>query len=125
MKYKGLVIGFLIIFFNGCVFLPKAAKEDVDCTVKTKKLVMDANTDLMKVLDGQQSCDTEACLALVVPMLAVSAGTFVISGSIVIAGNTANWLELQSTCPKKDWEYKPASNIGEGLKSFWNRLMSV
>ncbi len=44
---------------------------------------------------GNLNCHDEACLAVI---LAVSAGSFIVSGSIVLTNNTVHWLEYQGTC---------------------------
>jgi hypothetical protein len=45
-----------------------------------------------------QGCQNEGCVALVVFAGAVSAASVVVSGTIVITGNIAYWLEKQAQC---------------------------
>jgi hypothetical protein len=40
-------------------------------------------------------CNTEECLATV---LVIAAGSVLVSGSIVLVGNSVHWLEYQGTC---------------------------
>ena len=44
---------------------------------------------------GNLYCNDEACLAVI---LAVSAGSVIVSGSIVLTNNTVHWLEYQGSC---------------------------
>lgn len=52
----------------------------------------------LKVLDENpnvRGCHDEECLAAA---LVISAGSMLISGSIVLTGNTVHWLEYQGIC---------------------------
>jgi len=43
-------------------------------------------------------CQNQSCIALVVAVAATTAASVIVSGSIVIVGNIAYWMERQSTC---------------------------
>ena len=45
-----------------------------------------------------QHCENQGCIALIVGAGAVTAPTVIVSGSIVIVGNTAYWLERKARC---------------------------
>jgi hypothetical protein len=49
----------------------------------------------LKALHMNAMCDDKGCLGGV---LVLSAGSALISGSIVLTGNTVHWLEYQGTC---------------------------
>lgn len=43
-------------------------------------------------------CTSECAAAILAAVVVVSAGSAIISGSIVLTGNTVHWLEYQGTC---------------------------
>lgn len=47
-----------------------------------------------------QHCANQACLVLVVGAAAVTAATVVVSGSIVVIGNMAYWVERKASCAR-------------------------
>lgn len=63
---------------------------DAGCSVQTRKVVLE--TQPLGNLSCTQSSD---CMALV---LAISASSAIVSGSIVVVGNTAYWLERVGQC---------------------------
>jgi hypothetical protein len=77
---------------SGCFAYPKKIEYyDSDCNIEAKKWVLLAESVNM----GCQ--DTASCAAV----LGVSAGSAIVSGSIVVAGNTVYWLEKQGRCVPK------------------------
>lgn len=99
---------------SGC-FVPKIAPKDEQrqlCKVTTKKLIIDlskegteasveATVDTMFKIMGE--CDDPECLLaapVIVPiaLITIPAGSFIVSGSIVVVGNTINWIEQQGRC---------------------------
>lgn len=124
MKSKFVVILVMIFFVHGCAFYPKVKEETKVCKVITKELKIEPFMPL-KDAKGPSTCDSEACLALILPMLAVSTGTYLISGTIVIVGNTVHWLELKNQCPEEDWKFDPASDIKKQISRWFDGIMSV
>ena len=47
-----------------------------------------------------QGCSNEGCAVLLAAAGATAAASLVISGSVVIVGNVAYWLERQGRCPQ-------------------------
>jgi len=43
-------------------------------------------------------CQNQSCLAMILAVGATTAASVIVSGSIVIVGNIAYWLERQATC---------------------------
>jgi hypothetical protein len=90
---KTLLSCVLASALSGCV-VPVVENDDTAssaCHTYTKSMSL-------KVLDENpfmRGCHDEECLAAA---LVVSAGSAVISGSIVLTGNTVHWLEYQGTC---------------------------
>src|SRR6185436_17062241 len=77
---------------SGCIVYPKKVTEyDHDCRITRQHLTLE-----YEYLWGDcPAGDEEACLAIIVGTGAVST---VVSGSIVIVGNTLYWLEEQGRC---------------------------
>jgi len=75
---------------SGCIAYPKKIEYyDYECNIQSRKLLLTAES--MKNLH----CGDKACMAAI---LGVSAGSVIVSGSIVVAGNTVYWLEKQGKC---------------------------
>ena len=98
MNLKIFIAFFLITFFiSACAFVPEVSKTQKysnECKMFTRKLTLSAKEIKGKLCKGED--DVEACLmtfGIIVP-----AGSFVISGGVVLAGNTLHWLEYQGTC---------------------------
>ena len=82
----------LSLFVSGCFAYPKKIEYyDFDCNIQARKLVLTAEAVNVRC---QHTAD---CMAL----LGVSAGSVIVSGSIVVAGNTVYWLEKQGKCAPK------------------------
>jgi hypothetical protein len=78
----------------GCVFYPaRVAYYDEDCRVRSHKLHLEA-----EVIGNLDNCHGEQAKACLVAIAAVGSVSAVVSGSIVIAGNTIYWLERQGAC---------------------------
>lgn len=86
---------------SSCSFVPKASENQeyfAECPMLTKQLTLSVTELEGGVCDDDD--DLEACLltlGVVVPV-----GTLVLSGSIVVAGNTLHWLEYEATCENGD-----------------------
>ena len=90
---------------TGCIAYPKkVAVYDAECRVTRQQLTLE-----YEYLSGNcPAGDEKACLAIIVGTGAVST---VISGSIVIVGNTLSWLERQGRCEetaRSPWRASPA-----------------
>ncbi len=94
------VITFAILFAGGCVFYPKKVEYyEGDCDIQVRKLTLESEQMQGGCTGGNNSGDNaKACLVLV---LAVSASSAIISGSIVVVGNVVYWLEKQGKCIAK------------------------
>lgn len=78
---------------SACVFYPQRAEVDEsDCRMMMRKLELNVTVPPSFDCSGG---DARACLAVIT---AVSAGTAVISGSIVVLNNTLYWTEKQGRC---------------------------
>lgn len=68
-----------------------------DCTTYTRKweLTYKQYVDF-EVCYGSPSIESGICLSLI--GVVVPAGSFIVSGSVVLVGNTLNWLEYKGRC---------------------------
>lgn len=90
----------MVFFVSGCVFYPRTIEYyDAECEIRYRQLVL--KTEPMQIAcSGANPSDPQghACLAAI---LAISAGSGVVSGSIVVVGNTVYWLERRGKCLAK------------------------
>lgn len=78
----------------GCVFVPETtASYDHGCGVVQKHMTLKSYQ-----LNAFVSCHNEGCVELLVVAGAVSATTFVVSGSVAVVGDAVYWLEAKSQC---------------------------
>lgn len=95
--YKTFLILFiLLVIASGCVFYPKrnfvnSVAGDDDCRDKEMSLKLE-------LLDVPGTCNDPKCLAAA---LVVGGTSFIVSGSIVLVGNTVYWLEREYNCDVK------------------------
>jgi hypothetical protein len=99
---KAAIVPFLIciILIDGCVFLPKIKSDEMvleNCETYTKKweLTHKQHVDFNSC-SGSSSIETGICLSLA--GVIVPAGSFIVSGSVVLIGNTLHWLEYKGRC---------------------------
>ena len=111
---KGILIfnkyvPFLLILFlvQNCIVIPKTvSEEDQDCLLVTKSMTIDYYTSpelIDEAVDEMinaisSDCNEPECLLLFAPLIAISVGSFILSGSIVVVGNTIHWIEEQGRC---------------------------
>jgi len=86
-----------VVWLSGCVFYPKVHQQQnyaQQCPMVTRQLTLDY--DIINAFDCGDNAD--ACLIIAV---GAPAATFVVSGSVVVIGNTLHWLEYQGLCKKR------------------------
>lgn len=107
---KSILYTMLLLSLTSCtVFLPEQSKSqyaDEDCKLHTKSLVLKSETT---PLNGS-ACGID-CMRM---LLVVPAGSFVVSGSVVLVNNTLNWLEYSGRCKLK-LGAKPENNQQKNL----------
>lgn len=97
---KMLMMIVLCIFISGCVFYPKKIEHyDADCDITFRQLELESK-EMKDACAKPRSDDPygNACLMGVIGMSALSA---IVSGSLVVAGNTVYWLEKEGRCLNK------------------------
>lgn len=90
------VVGVVILcLLSSCTVSPKkVTRYDRDCQIYTEKLVLDYDAD--RIVLG--SCSDESCVAMFMARAFQVATETIVSGSIVIVGNTIYWLKRQGAC---------------------------
>src|SRR5436190_21371805 len=84
-----------VILLTGCVASTRAVQETGACEYQSKTLVLDVQPLPMPYgCHGHQA----VCAAYLIGAGAVGVATTIVSGSIVLVGNTVYWLERQAGC---------------------------
>ena len=79
---------------QACVYLPTTIEVyDPECQVVVKHMTLQ---EVQVASIG--GCQNQSCVAMILAVGATTAASVIVSGSIVIVGNIAYWLERQSTC---------------------------
>jgi hypothetical protein len=82
------------ILISGCIYTPKLVTVyDEECDIEIKHMELEENQ-----LEALTSCTNEDCFAAILGVGVFSAGSEIISGSIVVTANIVYWLEKQSRC---------------------------
>ncbi len=85
-----LVLGLL----GGCVYVPHTtAVYDEKCQAFQRHMTLESQ-QIGTIL----GCGGDACIHALVVMVAVSAATAVVSGSVVVIGNVVYWVEHRGRC---------------------------
>ena len=96
-----LLLFLISIGVSGCTFVPRVSEEQAyleQCRLYTRHLELD-----VEEIDSSGCGNTnDVGLCLLVYAVGVPAVTFVVSGSIVIAGNTIHWMEYQGRCENSE-----------------------
>ena len=96
---RPLALAVLAAACSGCIVYPRQVSTyDADCRVRSHKLTLEAEF-LWGDCHGGTGEETEVCLLIIAGSGVASA---VISGSIVVVGNTLYWLEKQGRCERRD-----------------------
>jgi hypothetical protein len=89
----------LSLLASGCVFYPKTVESyDPVCEIRTRQMLLKSEVIIDGVCPSTQQQHAAGCLVVA---LGVTAGSAVVSGSIVVAGNTVYWLEKRGKCIAK------------------------
>ncbi|NQZ89416.1 MAG: hypothetical protein HRT54_17710 [Colwellia sp.] len=94
------IISLFFFCLTSCVFLPETADNQQyydQCKMVTKKLTLKANINKKHSLCGGKDFKDDPIVCLVANGVIASA-SIVVSGSIVLIGNTIHWLEYKASC---------------------------
>lgn len=79
-----------------CVFVPQVVTHyDAACQIEARQMVLAAEPLALIPLNG---CSDEVCLSLLAGQVLLVPVSAVVSGSIVLVGNTVFWLQKQGDC---------------------------
>lgn len=91
----------LSLGLSSCVYVPVVDEPDAassSCKTYTKSMSLNA-IEMRGNIVQQPGCNNGECAATALAaVVVVTAGSAIISGSIVLTGNTLHWLEYQGTC---------------------------
>lgn len=98
---KVINVAALCFVVSGCVFFPSVSDQQDyidECDMLTKELTLSS-----ELYDLHRGCgsDVNAPACYLAMALGAPAISYVVSGSIVLAGNTLHWLEYQGRCEGK------------------------
>lgn len=112
----------LICFLSGCIMVPKTHEfQEPRCELITKTLTVD-----IKELDGSgmKNMDPRGIILLPFALAFLFTASVVVSGSIVVAGNTVHWIEQEGTCD--DGKIRNAiAGLSDSLSSMGGKVMST
>jgi hypothetical protein len=94
----------LVILLSSCAFVPRVSDNQIyanKCQMHTRHLTLGAE-DLGALNCGSSGNNESAEACMIAFGVVVPVSTFIVSGSIVVAGNTLHWLEYQGSCEGSD-----------------------
>jgi hypothetical protein len=85
-----------VVLLQACMYLPRTTQTfDPECRVVANHMVLQEVQ-----LGAIQRCSNEGCVALIVGAGVTAVASAIISGTIVVVGNIAYWLERRAECLK-------------------------
>ena len=110
----------LISFLSGCIMVPKTHEfQEPRCKLITKEL-----TVTLKDLDfSNANMNPVGLFGLPFALAALFTASVVVSGSIVVAGNSIHWIEQEGTCD--DGKIRNAvADLSDSLVSMGGQVMT-
>lgn len=95
---KLILILLSVVFVSSCAIAPSSSGKQKyynECEMSTKKLSLEIIGDHNFCFSSAELSEYPACLLILGFIGSTSA---VVSGSIVLIGNTVHWVEYQTTC---------------------------
>lgn len=108
----------LPLLVSSCVFLPTTAERQKyydKCKMATKKLTLEPHIDRDYSICHGRDVKKEPLMCLLLSGVVASA-SLVVSGSIVLVGNTIHWVEYQSGCEPKNTKVIKHKNVKKPQK---------
>jgi len=135
LKYALSLIVILVLIISGCVYFPKP-ESDIDdrkCQLVTRSLTLDvynltpeytaAANDMHQQIQ-EESSEAESLVVVLLAPIAISAGSLIVSGSIVVAGNTVHWIEKQGKCDASA-THKPITSLVDATKVYGGKAIKT
>lgn len=80
---------------SACVYVPKTViRYDDECEIGFNHMVLTSEQVSLMV----SPCSGTSCAEMAIAMLVVTPVSAIVSGSIVLAGNTVYWMQKQGRC---------------------------
>ena len=89
------------LILSACVYVPVVDEQDAAssrCKTYTKSMSLETVEIHGNITANGCANDRNCAVGALAGVIVVTAGSAIISGSIVITGNTLHWLEYQGTC---------------------------
>ncbi len=101
LTFVSPIVVFLLL--SACIYVPKIVEDRApSCELTTKKLelALDDQVSSFFLEEGFpiHECQGDSCWVQLSVIAAVPIGTALVSGTIVLVGNTVHWIEKQSRC---------------------------
>ena len=98
---RGCLGSLLALTLSACVYVPVIDEQDAasaSCKTYTKSMALETIEMHGNVVELSCSNNRDCAAGALAAVVVVTAGSAIISGSIVLTGNTIHWLEYQGTC---------------------------
>jgi hypothetical protein len=95
---------------TGCAFAPKVSSDQpyaTNCEMTTQMLTLDKPRATQAFNCQKQQYGPNVLSCMILGGIIIPAGSFIISGSIVLVNNSLHWLEYQGSCEKNEAQKKP------------------
>lgn len=94
MARLAIVLAAIPVLLDGCVYMPETiVVYDPDCGIYERRMTLEAYQ-----VGSLMGCRDEGCVTTLVVMGVASAASAIISGSVMVVGNVASWLEKKGRC---------------------------
>lgn len=100
---KFMALASVLFLLTSCFVVHTETHYDEDCDLHSKQYELVFNDDepywVFENLEHSMRCDDSECVvAHVAAAAALPVTSFIVSGSVVVVGNSINWLEKQGKC---------------------------
>jgi hypothetical protein len=120
------LVTLLAFLINGC-FAPAIVADRSGCQLVSKKLELvhfEAGSDVLRQIASSDCQNAECLLFILVGVSVISATSFIVSGSIVVIGNTLHWIEEQGKCQESSTQRRIDRMINS-LKSLGGKTIQT
>jgi hypothetical protein len=95
---KALLPLLCVTLLSGCIVVPQTVSAyDAKCDIAYRKKTLAIEQVPLGGPGGGLSCN-DGCAPLLIAMAVIPPASAVVSGSIVVVGNTISWIERRSEC---------------------------
>jgi len=95
---KALPLPLWAMSLSGCIVVPQTVTAyDAKCDITYRKKTLAVEQVPLDGVGGGGGCN-EGCVPLLIAMAVIPPASAVVSGSIVVVGNSISWVERRSEC---------------------------